>query len=122
MANEDLSSGNESGSRDSAELGKKLSAIGWSLFFIWVGVAFLMDLDTSIGLLGVGVITLGMQLVRKSSGLALEGFWVCVGLLFVLGSIWARYELDIPIVPILLILGGAILLISTLRSKRGSDR
>ncbi len=36
-----------------------LDAVGWGLFFIWIGVAFLADLGWGVGLIGVGVIIIG---------------------------------------------------------------
>ena len=93
----------------------RLSTVGWSLFLIWVGIALLMKIDASIGLLGVGVITLLVQGARKCFNLKLEGFWVVIGLLFVIGSLWEIYKPNLPLVPILLIVLGAALLVSVIR-------
>jgi hypothetical protein len=97
---------------------KRLSAAGWGLFFVWVGVVLLLNLNPAFGALGVGVITLGVQGARKSFGLAFEGFWVVIGILFAMGGLWAMYEINIPVVPILLMLAGVILLVSVLRRKK----
>ena len=99
------------------EVARKLGAVGWSLFFIWIGVALLMKVDVGIGLLGVGVITLGAQAARKYFNLKLEGFWVVVGLVFVIGGIWALFEPKLPLLPIVLIVAGLALLVSTFRGK-----
>jgi len=93
----------------------KLSTVGWSLFLIWVGIALLMKLDASIGLLGIGVITLLVQGARKCFNLKLEGFWVVIGLLFVVGSLWEIYKPNLPLVPVLLIVVGSALLVSAIR-------
>ncbi len=45
-------------------MGKKLDAIGWALFLIWIGVAFLMKVSFGVGLVGVGFITLAVQAAR----------------------------------------------------------
>lgn len=45
---------------------KKLAAVGWGLFFIWIGIAFLADVGWGMGLLGVGVIALGTQQPRHA--------------------------------------------------------
>lgn len=95
----------------------KLDTLGWGLFFVWVGIAWLADVGLGIGLLGVAAITLGMQLVRKSKKLRVEGFWVVVGLLFALGGIWQLLAIETPLVPILLIVAGLALLVWMLRSK-----
>ena len=98
----------------------RLATTGWALFFIWVGIAWAADLGTGIGLLGVGLIMLGVQLVRKLMGVAVEGFWLAIGILFVLGAVWDLLAIEQPFVPILLIVIGVILLVSMYRS-RASD-
>jgi len=101
---------------DAQKFADKLSAVGWSLFLIWVGIALLMKLDVSIGLLGVGVITLAVQAARKYFKLKLEGFWVVIGLLFVIGGLWELFRPNLPLVPVLLIVAGAALLVSVVRN------
>ena len=100
---------------DTRNLADKLPAIGWSLFFIWIGIALLIKLDAGVSLLGVGVITLAVQTVRKYLNLKLEGFWVVIGLLFVVGGLWELFEPNLPLVPILLIAAGSALLGSAIR-------
>lgn len=93
-------------------LSQKLSRIGWALFFIWIGFTFLLNFGAGIGLLGVGVITLGIQYARKSANLPMEGFWVVVGVLFLLGGISGLLDIDLPLIPILLIIAGVVILLS----------
>ncbi|HZD59355.1 MAG TPA: hypothetical protein VE439_02735 [Anaerolineae bacterium] len=92
-------------------LGKKLEAVGWGLFFIWVGIALIANIGWGVGLLGAGIIILGVQVARYLFGLNWEGFSVAVGLLFALGGIWEPFNIQFSIVPILAIVGGIILLI-----------
>ena len=117
MTDEDLTQG--SGAKGEAEcrLAARLSAVGWGLFFIWIGVVYLQDYGSAVGLLGVGIITLVMQVFRRIGGLAMEAFWVVIGLLFTLGGIWAIFEIDAPLVPVVLILAGLILILSILRRR-----
>ncbi len=68
-------------------LHKKLEAIGWGLFFVWVGIAFAAHVGWGAGLLGVGIITLGGQVMRKYFALRVEVFWVMVGFFFLLGGV-----------------------------------
>ena len=103
---------------EKSDLDKRLSTVGWALFFIWIGIAFLANFDFSVGLFGIGILTLGMQVARLFVGLKLEGFWVVVGILFVLGGLFGMLETKLPLVPILLILAGVVLLISIVRGKR----
>lgn len=111
---ESVDSADAAAQRDAAH---KLSTTGWALFFIWIGIAFLVNLDIGIAMLGIGIITLIMQIVRGAFGLKLEWFWVLVGVLFVLGGIWDLLKPDVPLVPILLIVAGLLLLLSVGRRK-----
>jgi hypothetical protein len=96
--------------------GRKIEAAGWALFFVWVGTSLLLDVGLGIGLLGVGVITLGGQAARNLAGLRLEGFWVVVGLLFLVGGLWELLAVELSLVALLIIGAGLALLVSSLRS------
>ncbi len=100
-----------------SDLARKLDAAGWGLFFIWVGIAFLTDTGWGIGLLGVGIITLGGQVVRKYYDLKLQCFWIAVGLLFLLCGAWDLLGLEFSPVPIVLIIAGLALLASVIRGR-----
>ena len=102
---------------EKAALAKKLDVIGWGLFFIWIGISFLANFGFAIGLLGVGIITLGGQVARKHFNLKAEGFWIVVGLLFVIGGIWELLQIKLSLVPILIIVAGVVMLISALWGK-----
>jgi hypothetical protein len=71
-----------------ADLERKVDAAGWGVFFVWMGIALLADVGWGVGLLGVGIITLGGQLARRHFDVGLDGFWVVVGLLFLAGGVW----------------------------------
>ena len=94
------------------ELNRKLEAIGWGLFFIWMGIALFGHIGWGAGLLGVGIITLGAQAARKYFALKLEGFWVAVGFLFTVGGIWKLFQVQVGFMPILCIIAGFALLVS----------
>jgi hypothetical protein len=94
------------------------------LFFIWIGLAFLFNtgvgvtlLGVGVTLLGVGVITLCMQFARKLFELKLEGIWLAIGLLLVIGGVWELLAIQVPLTPVLLIVAGVALLFSILRRK-----
>lgn len=103
-------------------LNRKLEAAGWGLFFVWVGIALLAHLGWGAGLLGVGIIVLGAQAARKYFDLKLEGFWVAVGFLFVVGGIWKLFNVQLGLLPILCIVAGVALLGSTLVGGREINR
>ncbi|HJW26731.1 MAG TPA: hypothetical protein VJ576_17670 [Rhodocyclaceae bacterium] len=105
-------------------LAKKVDAIGWGLFFIWIGIAFLADVGWGAGIVGVGVITLGSQAVRNYLRLPIERFWLAMGIVF---TIWGAWELlhiqvgEVPIhgglLPILFIGLGIVIIVSAVLRK-----
>jgi hypothetical protein len=112
MASEELEEKTEGGS-----LKKKLEATGWGLFFIWIGIILWADIPSSAALLGIGIITLVMQIVRKALGLDFEGFWCLVGAAFLLAGIWQHFKVDLPLLAILLIVAGLAVLWKGFQSK-----
>jgi len=112
---------NESGS-GSTPLNKAvsagtLSAVGWSLFLVWLGIVLLVEFSMGIVMLGVGGITLGMQMARKYFGMDFERTWITVGLIFTLGGVWEVLDLKLPLIPLVLIAAGIVLLVSALRKN-----
>lgn len=95
-------------------LNKKLEGAAWGLFFIWIAIALFGDVGWGAGLIGAGIITLGAQVARKYFALKLEGFWVAVGFLFVVGGVWKLFNVHLGLVPILCIVAGVALLVSAL--------
>ncbi len=98
-------------------LNERLDAVGWGLFFVWVGIAFVAHVGWGTGLLGVGLITLGGQVMRKYFGLRLEVFWLMVGFFFLLGGVWELLNVQFEFVPILCIIAGVALLVTVLVGK-----
>ncbi|MDQ9169355.1 hypothetical protein Q8A64_02905 [Oxalobacteraceae bacterium R-40] len=67
---------------------KKLDAVGWDLFFIWIGIAFLADVGWGMRLLGMGIITLGVQMARMRINLPIEGFTLMMGIYLLVAGAW----------------------------------
>ncbi len=84
----------------------KYDAAGWALFFIWVGIAWLAGFSLGVGLLGVAAITLGMQAIRRASGVPVEGFWVLVGIGFAVAGLWQWLDIQLQLAPLVLIGAG----------------
>lgn len=108
-----------------APIEKRLDAVAWGLLFIWVGIAFLANVGWGVGLLGVGVITLGAEAARKYLGLAVERFWVVMGIVFV--ALAGFHLLDVQLreasipggaIPIAFIVVGLILVAFAFLPKR----
>lgn len=97
---------------------KLLESIGWGLFFVWVGISVLGKFHIGVGLMGIGVITLGGQAARVYYKLKPDGFWVVVGLLFLLGGIGELFQKKIDLLPILLIAAGAVVMLSIFKHRK----
>lgn len=96
--------------REKGALSHKLDAIGWGLFFIWMGIAFLLDVGRGWGLVGIAVIILGEALTRKKLGLKVGSFWIVVGLLFLAGGLWELLDVQYPVAPFAIIAIGVAVL------------
>ena len=100
---------------------RNMEAASWGVLLIWVGAAFLIGLPLSMNLLGCGVIILGAQVMKKQQKEKLDGFRLIIGALFFLGGLFDMFLPLIPLVPILLILAGAVLLASSLKKKETEE-
>lgn len=95
----------------------RLEAAGWGAFFLWLGVALWADVGWGYGLLGIGLITLAAQGLRRYFGVALEGFSLVIGGLFVLGGVWELSGTTVSIVPVLLVIAGLALLYAAITKR-----
>lgn len=98
-------------------IAEKLQALGWGLFFIWLGVLFVADLGAEVGLLGIGALVLAMQAARKAFKLEFEGFWLVLGGLFLAGGVWGLVNPAVPFVSFVLIVAGVAILASLVRRR-----
>jgi hypothetical protein len=99
------------------ERGSRFDAIGWALFFVWVGVAWLFGFSLGAGLLGVAVITLVMQGIRRIYGVPIEWFWVLVGLGFAVAGLWQWIDIQKPLAPFVFIVIGIAVLLWSIRPR-----
>jgi hypothetical protein len=95
------------------KLSRKLDAVWWSLFFIWIGVVMITGADTPAAFVGIGTIMLGVQGARGYFQLKVEKFWTIVGLLFLVGGLWETFDLSAPFGAFVLIIIGVLILFST---------
>ena len=104
---------------DPRALAGKLDAVGWGLFFTWLGIAFLTNIGWGGGLLGVGVIVLTAQMARKHFGLPIQGFGLITGTVFVIWGLSALLGIKLSgaFLPVLLIVIGLWIVASALRHK-----
>lgn len=96
---------------DRHDRSSRFDAAGWAIFFIWVGVAWLADVGTGVGLLGIAAITLGMQGLRRIYRVPVDRFWVLLGIGFAIAGFWQWFDIQKPLAPFILIAAGVALLI-----------
>ena len=102
----------------------KLDAVGWGIFFIWIGVALLAGASWAIFFLGTGAIMLGAQVARRYIALKVDRFALVLGIVFVgagalriLDFEWEKAAISAWLVPALFIAAGAVIVISAWRRK-----
>ncbi len=89
---------------------RQLDAIGWAVFFIWIGLAMLAGLLWGWFLLGTGILILAVQIGRWLTGVEIEKSWIACGAVLLAGGVWQLVDMPWPLAPLLLILLGVILL------------
>jgi hypothetical protein len=100
---------------DTSRFADRLSAAGWGLLFIWIGIALLLKLGASINMLGIGTIMLLVQVISKYLNMRIRLFYVVIGLLFMAGGFWQNYKPDFPLIPVFLIVVGTGLLLTFIK-------
>ncbi len=88
---------------------RQIDSAAWAVFFMWVGVVMLAGVPWGWFLVGVGILFLGAQMMRRMWNLKVEAFGVAVGLIILAGGVWELLSMPWPFMPIILILLGAYL-------------
>jgi len=94
------------GSRGRGTVAGRIDSAAWGLFFLWTGIALLLDVGWGIGLLGVGILVLAMQAVRRGFGLKPDRLPLFVGGAITLAAVWKLAAIDTSPGSILLIVLG----------------
>ena len=94
-------------------INRNLDTIAWGAFFAWWGITELLgSLPEGVGIIGIGLIFVGLNLVRSMKGIPTSSFTTLLGML---ALVWGGLELagvvlslpfDLPIFAILLIVLG----------------
>jgi hypothetical protein len=106
-------------------INRNYEGIAWGALFIWWGISVMVpSLPNGTTALGTGLILIGVNLVRKLSGVPISGFSINIG---ILALIWGVLELvgalvslpfELPIFSILLIALGLIVLSPELKRNQ----
>ena len=92
------------------ELNKTLENIAWGLFLVMIGGMWLAPEDVvpeGTWLIGVGLIMIGLNAARHLKGIKTSTFTVFLGTLALVVGLADFAGIDLPLLPILLIIIGA---------------
>ena len=98
----------------------QLERIGWALFLIMIGGLALLPagrVPAGAWLVGVGLIMVGMNVVRHRKGIRSSGFTTLLGIAAMAAGFFSMAGIDFPVFPILLIAVGAQILYGVSRGR-----
>ena len=104
-------------------LNKRLDTIAWACFLIMIGCLGLVpkeQVPEGTWLVGVGIIWLGLNAARYLNRIKMSGGTIVLGIVAIVAGLGDVYGLDLPVLPILLILLGAHLLLRHLHQDRAA--
>ncbi len=107
--------------QEKKSLNKTLENAAWGLFLIMLGCLWLVPEDMipeDAWLLGAGIILLGLNGIRYLKGIRPSGFTIFLGLIGVLLGIGGLVGMDVPVIPIMIILIGLSMVIGPLLRKK----
>lgn len=115
---------------ETKSLNQRYETIAWGALFLWVGVRDLLPgLPVGTGMLGIGLILLGLNLVRYFGRIPLNRVSTAIGGVATLIGVveifrtWQGIEVELPFFSVLLIMLGAGFLAHSLTgSKSGLAR
>lgn len=102
-------------------LDKRLDAVGWALFLIMIGGLWLApegSVPEGTWLIGTGAIILGLMVVRYLYGIKVNAFWLVLGIVALAFGISSVFGLNIPVLPILIIIIGLNIVLKPLLQKK----
>jgi len=104
-------------------LNQRLESFSWAVFLIMIGCLWLVPKGTVPGsawLFGAGAIMIGLNVVRLAVGIRPSGFTLVIGALAIASGVYQVYGVELPIIPILVILAGVGIILKLLLCK-GKD-
>ena len=101
-------------------LAKRSETLGWALFLIMTGGLFLIPshlVPPGTWLIGIGLIMLGLNAYGYSRGLKVNNFTIFLGVLALGFGLSSFLDVNIPIIPLLLIFLGAKIIYSVYKKQ-----
>ena len=107
-----------------SRLGKRLDDIALALVLIMTGALWLAPkamFPEGTWLAGLGLILLGVNAARRIRGIKTSGFGIVAGLIAAAAGIGRIFGLDLPIIPALLIVLGAVLVVKAATARGNTE-
>jgi hypothetical protein len=108
-------------------MSRNYEAIAWGALFIWWGITELFSsLPDGIGVMGIGLILIGVNVARMINGIPISRFTTTLG---ILALVWGGLELagvvlslpfELPVFAITLIVLGGIILAHELSGSKNT--
>jgi hypothetical protein len=106
-----------------AALNDRLQTIGWALFLIMAGGFWLVpdgQLPQGSWLVGLGIILLGLNVVRYRNGIRMSTFTTIIGAIALIAGVGDFAGIDVPVGPVLIILIGAAIILRNIEPRRAA--
>ncbi|MCK4694459.1 MAG: hypothetical protein KAT74_01790 [Candidatus Cloacimonetes bacterium] len=109
--------------QEKIKISERFNNMGWGLFIVMIGIIWLVPdelIPDGTFLIGVGVILLGMSLVKHLSGLRSYGAMIFLGILALAFGLGDLLGIDVPLIPILLVIWGLSIIFNLFKKKHNS--
>ena len=111
-------------SKERKEL-ERFEKIGWGLFLVMLGAIWLFPdsvVPEGTFMFGVGIILLGINLVKYSKGYRVNGFTIFLGLVALIAGLSSLLGRSVDIFPLVLILWGISIIFGIGRKRNGNRK
>ena len=110
-------------SKERKEL-ERFEKIGWGLFLVMLGAIWLFPdsvVPEGTFMFGVGIILLGINLLKYSKGYRVNGFTIFLGLVAIIAGLSSLLGRSVDIFPLVLILWGISIIFGIGRKRNRKD-
>jgi len=110
-------------SKERKEL-ERYEKIGWGLFLVMLGAIWLFPdsvVPEGTFMFGVGIILLGLNLIKYSKGYRVNGFTIFLGLVALIAGLSSLLGRSVDIFPLVLILWGISIIFGIGRKRNKKD-
>lgn len=105
-----------------AELDRRLEDLGWGLFFVLIGLVWLVPpewVPDGAPLMGIGVLLLALNAVRWVKHVTVHVLSTALGVLALAGGVGELTDAELSLFPVFLVVVGAGIVFKPLLSHRG---